>query len=266
MLPPEVLVGFTAGSGGLTDIHSVSKVQITGIASESAASGAPVSDAGGASSLPALIGAWKFDEGTGTSSADLSGNGHPAVFVGGATWGTGKEGTGLKLDGSTGYADVGVTLVDTTKSFSIMSWANLVIVNDWEVAVSEDDVNGSLFGLNLRGDGSNQFDFDVETSDVVSPGFMVAQSTVTATANAWVHLAGVYDASGTGALKLYVNGALANTVVGQSLIAASGHFVIGRGLYNDAKGSFVNGTLDEVALYGGALSDAQVAAIFATQN
>jgi hypothetical protein len=225
------------------------------------------SDASDAASSPALIGAWNFDEGTGTSSADLSGNGHAAVFVGGASWGTGKEGTGLALDGSTGYADVGLTLINTTQSFSVVSWANLIVVNNWEVAASEDDVNGSLFGLKLRGDGSNQFDFDAETSDALSPGFVVAQSTTTATANVWVHLAGVYDASGTGTMKLYVNGSLeASSAVGQSLIGATGHFVIGRGLYNDGKGSFVNGTLDEVAVYGGALTDAQVAAIYTSQK
>jgi hypothetical protein len=30
-LPPEVLVGFTGGSGGLTDRHAVANIQITGI-------------------------------------------------------------------------------------------------------------------------------------------------------------------------------------------------------------------------------------------
>jgi hypothetical protein len=237
-------------------------------ATDGATDDASGSDAGDdAASPPAIIGAWNFDEGTGTSSADLSGNGHPAVFAGGASWGPGKEGTGLALNGTTGYADVGVTLVDTTKSFSVVSWASLTAINSWEIAVSEDDVTGSLFGLKLRGDGTNDFDFDVETSDVMNPGFVVAQSTSTAQATVWTHLAGVYDASGSGALKVYVNGALqANAAVGQSLLAATGHLVIGRGLYNGVTGSFLNGTLDEVAVYSGALSDAQVAAIYAAQK
>jgi hypothetical protein len=219
-----------------------------------------------ASVPPSLIGAWSFDEGTGTSSADLSGHGHPAVFAAGATWGPGKSGTGLLLNGTTSYADVGVTLIDTTKSFSVLAWAEFAVVNvgTWQVAASEDDVTGSLFGLKLRGD-NNDFDFDVETSDVTNPGFVVAQSTSIGVASVWVQLAGVYDTSGQGSLTLYVDGVLqTTTAVNQMLLAASGHFVIGRGLYNSLTGSFVNGTLDDILVYDGALTDAQVATIYAT--
>jgi hypothetical protein len=48
------------------------------------------------------------------------------------------------------------------------------------------------------------------------------------------------------------------------LLAASGHLLIGRGLYNSGTGSFVHGTLDDVLVYSGALTDAQVATIYAT--
>ncbi len=214
------------------------------------------------------IGQWSFDEGTGTSSADLSGHGHPAVLIGGASWtAAGKEGAGLALDGVSGYADVGVTLVDTTASFTVAAWADLAAVGAWNVALGEDDVNGSLFGLKLRGDGSNQFDFDVELSDGMTPSFVVAQSTSVAQASTWVHLAGVRDASGAGAAKVDVNGSLqANAALGQALLAASGHFLIGRGLYNGAWGSYFHGTLDEVAVYDVALSDAQVATLYAAQR
>jgi Concanavalin A-like lectin/glucanases superfamily len=223
-------------------------------------------DAGPPVSLPAPIGAWGFDEGTGTESADLSGNGHPAILVGGATWGAGRDGPGLVLDGETGYADVGVTLVDTTMSFSVVSWVEFATVDTWATAVSEDDVNGSLFALKLRGDGTNTFDFDVETSDIMSPGFLVAQSTSTAQVSVWVQLAGVYDASAD-LLHVYVNGVpAATTAVDQQLLAASGDFVIGRGLYNGVSGSFLQGTLDDVAVYDCALTDAQVAAVYTVKR
>jgi Concanavalin A-like lectin/glucanases superfamily len=211
----------------------------------------------------ALIGKWNFDEGTGTTSADLSGHGHPATFVGGATWAAaGKEGAGLALDGATGYADVGVTLIDTAESFSVLCWVNLTVVDAWKVALSQDDVTGSLFGLKMRGD-TNDFDFDVETSDVTNPGFVVAASTTPAQASTWTHLAGVYDASGSGSLAIYLNGVMqANAAVGQSLLASSGHFVIGRGLYNGATGSFLAGTIDEVAVFSIALTTAEVQGLY----
>ena len=256
-----------SADSGPTDDGSIDGAAADATGSDGATDAAAADAGDGAASLPAPLGAWGFDEGTGASSADLSGNGHAAVFAGGASWGAGKSGGGLVLDGTSGYADVGLTLVDTTKSFSVVSWMNLVQVSAWEIAVSEDDVNGSLFGLKLRGDGSNQFDFDVETSDVMSPGFAVAQSTTTAVASAWVHLAGVYDATGAGSMKLYVNGAPeATTAVGQAVIAASGHLLIGRGRYNGVNGSYLHGTVDQVAVYASALSDAQVAALYATQK
>jgi hypothetical protein len=218
--------------------------------------------------VPAPLGAWGFDEGSGTTSADLSGHGHAATLVGGATFtAAGKQGAGLALDGATGYADVGLPLVDTAASFSVLAWANLSATGAWEVVLSEDDTTGSLFGLKLRGDGSNQFDFDAERTDVTSPAFVVAQSTTVAQTSTWVHLAGVYDATGNGTLKLYVNGAVqANAAVGQPLLAATGHLLVGRGLYNGVQGSYVHGTLDEVAVYGTALTDAQVAAVYASQK
>jgi hypothetical protein len=247
-------------SNGGSDSAAADASTVDVVATEAA-----VDDGGAdASPIPAAIGAWSFDEGLGTQSADLSGNGHPAVFVGGASWGPGKVGTGLALDGMSGYADVGVPLVDARASFSVVAWARFASTNTWAVAVSEDDVHGSAFALKLRGDGTNDYDFDFETSDRMSPGFLVAQSTSTAELSVWVHLAGVYDASGKGALKVYVNGALeATTPSGQPFPAAKGHFVLGRGLYNGVIGSFFHGTLDEVAVYAGALSDGQISALFA---
>jgi hypothetical protein len=214
------------------------------------------------------IGEWQFDEGSGASSADLSGHGHPAVLKGAASWtAAGKHGAGLALDGVSGYADVGVTLVDTTASFTVLAWANLASTATWEVVLSEDDVTGSLFGVKLRGDGSRQFDFDAELTDVQTPPFIVAQSTTVAQAGTWVHLAGVYDASGAGTLKLYVNGAVeANAAIGRSLVAATGRFLIGRGLYNGVAGSYFAGTVDDVAVYDVALTDAQIATLYAAQK
>lgn len=265
-----------APTDAASDVGADASPLLNGLADAATTDGAGTADAsnddagtqdydGGseASTLPAAIGAWNFDEGLGSQTADLSGNGHPAVFVGGAFWGPGKAGSGLLLDGISGYADVGVPLVDMRKSYSVLVWAKLTSTTTWATALSEDAVRGSAFGLKLRGDGTNDFDFDVETSDQPNPGFLVAESTTKARPLVWVHLAGVYDANAKGALKLYVNGTLeATTATEQTFAAAGGHFVIGRGLYNGTIGSYFSGTLDEVAVYDSALSDAEVKAIF----
>ena len=46
---------------------------------------------------------WDFNEGTGTTASDVSGNGNTGTLQGGATWTTGKSGSGVALDGVSGY-------------------------------------------------------------------------------------------------------------------------------------------------------------------
>jgi hypothetical protein len=52
------------------------------------------------------IGYWAFDEGSGTTVKDSSGKGNPGTLMGGATWGTGKFGKAVQLDGVDDYVQV----------------------------------------------------------------------------------------------------------------------------------------------------------------
>ena len=47
-----------------------------------------------------LAGAWGFNEGSGTTTADASGNGNTATLLNGPTWVAGKYGNGLSFDGA----------------------------------------------------------------------------------------------------------------------------------------------------------------------
>jgi len=51
---------------------------------------------------PDLLGWWKLDDGTGTVTADSSGNGIDGVFVGDPEWVAGKFGSALLFDGQGG--------------------------------------------------------------------------------------------------------------------------------------------------------------------
>jgi len=56
-----------------------------------------------------LVGYWKFDEGSGTTASDSSGNNNHGTLVNGPTWTTGKVGQALEFDG-------GDDIVKTTTS------------------------------------------------------------------------------------------------------------------------------------------------------
>ena len=48
---------------------------------------------------PSLVGWWKFDEGSGTTATDSSGNGNHGAIIG-STWTVGKEGQALNFEES----------------------------------------------------------------------------------------------------------------------------------------------------------------------
>lgn len=105
-----------------------------------------------------LIGWWKFDEGTGTTSTDSSGNGNTATFATGSvtknTWLTpGKIGphavTGFVNSGSTNsdYQIITTTLNTALNDFTFCAWFNNIgNVNEYMRIVDKDYNNGAWMG------------------------------------------------------------------------------------------------------------------------
>jgi len=82
-----------------------------------------------------LVGLWRFDEGSGTTAYDSSGNGNDGTLVGGATWAAGRFGGGIELDGTSGYVSVpGFEL--TTDSITFAIWINGWKGGDWAPLIS----------------------------------------------------------------------------------------------------------------------------------
>ena len=73
---------------------------------------------------PGLVGAWAFNEGTGTTAADASGSGNQGTLVGGATWSTqGRYGGALSFNGSTGLVRVADSAsLDLTTAMTLSAW------------------------------------------------------------------------------------------------------------------------------------------------
>jgi len=97
-----------------------------------------------------LVGQWKFDEGSGTTAYDSSGNGHDGTLVGGAAWADGRFGGGIELDGTSGYVSIPsfelttdtITFVAWVNGWKGADWAPLIssrVVNDCEMIFSDDD-------------------------------------------------------------------------------------------------------------------------------
>ena len=84
---------------------------------------------------PSLVGWWRFEEGSGTTAYDSSGNGLDGELVGGVTWTEGRIGGGIELDGTSGY----VSIPDfelTTDTITFVAWVNGWKGGDWAPLLS----------------------------------------------------------------------------------------------------------------------------------
>jgi chitodextrinase len=90
------------------------------------------------SPLPAgLIAAYTFSEGTGTTTADDSGNGNTGTLVNGPVWSTGKYGYALSYNGVNSYVSLGNTLDIAALPFTIAAWVNPTNYNDYRKIFSK---------------------------------------------------------------------------------------------------------------------------------
>ena len=213
-----------------------------------------------ADTVPTPAGHWALDEGSGSTAADSSGNGQTGTLGAGASWTEGQVGaSAVAFHGTAdGNIDIPRPVVDTSASFTVSAWIKLNNLSGYQTAVSIDGANISGFFLQLSG-STGSFAFTRRTADNTNSTEVRADSAVTPTANTWYHVVGVNDAT-AGALRIYVDGVPGTQAPFTSNWAATGHTLIGRGDYGGPV-DFVNGAVDDVAIYQQALTESQVATL-----
>ncbi|RZS87427.1 alpha-L-arabinofuranosidase [Motilibacter rhizosphaerae] len=206
----------------------------------------------------ATTGAWRFDEGSGTTAADDSLANADGTLTGGATWTPGVVGPSAgAFNGTSAYVDTPGPEVNTSQSFSVSAWVRSDDPNGFRTAVSVDGSAVSGFFLQRRNDG--RFAFTKLASDSTSAAAAVASATSTATTGQWYHLVGVYD-SAASTVTLYVNGTKESTASVTGTWRATGHLVIGRGKYGGPV-DFWSGAVDDVRTYPFALDAGTVSSL-----
>ncbi len=197
---------------------------------------------------------WKLDESTGSVAADSSGNGNDGTLVGNPVWrpGEGQIDGAIDLDGRGAYIRVSKPkgLDFAPGSFSVSAWVTTREVRGrWQAIMEYDRAStaGNRFGLWI--DTSGRFHFRV--------GLSTAQSTHSLNPNQWYLLTATYDAS-TRQMRLYINGALAGTATQSTGYAAPRQATLTIGVRGDERSEFFNGMLDDVRIFGVALSPEDV--------
>ena len=197
---------------------------------------------------------YPLNEGSGTTSADVSGNDHDLTLRGGAGWTTeGKRGTALQLSGDGQYASTSVPVVDTTGDYTIAADVKLDRIPDnWATIASQEGSDGVSSFFLQYGHGGFAFSF---------PGERRATNEIVPELGKWYHLTGVWDAEKAEG-SLYVNGVLADTVTA-GRYSSVGRTVIGAAEFNNNVVDYWPGAIDEVHAYGRALSADEVTLVAA---
>ncbi|MGW4638625.1 LamG-like jellyroll fold domain-containing protein [Sphaerisporangium sp. NPDC004334] len=222
---------------------------------------------------PVEAGRWNLDEGTGTTAADASGNGRTATLKGGAGWSDdGLDGSAvLSLNGTTAYASTASAPVRTDHGFTVAARVRLngddtcAMPDHVMTAVGQDGSRNSAFYLSYRVYTENgvqvpRWGFSTPSDDTDGEKMTVAKSAdpvdCSAT-NSWTHLTGVYDEVAK-QIRLYVNGYLSDFRPSTGWHAGGG-LQIGRVKYKGAYVDYFTGDIDDVRVYTGVLTGAEIA-------
>ncbi|MGI8686135.1 MAG: LamG-like jellyroll fold domain-containing protein, partial [Acidimicrobiales bacterium] len=236
----------TVASGAHT-LTAVAR-DLAGNQATSAAVGVTVTNTGPAG----LVGAWSFDEGTGTTAADLSGSGNTGTLTN-ATWtASGRFGGALSFNGTNATVVVpDANSLDLTTGMTLEAWVrpNASMGSTWRTALMKEQPSQLVYGLYANGDAGRP-----RGQLSIAAGERGVAGTAAVPANAWTHLAATYNGS---VLSFYTNGVLvASEVVSGNILTSTTALRVGG---NAAWGEFFNGLIDEVRVYNRALSTAEVA-------
>lgn len=210
-----------------------------------------------------LVAYWPLDDTGEAAAGDATINGHTAALTAmdpAAAWTMGPSGAALEFDGlddqlvASDSANLSFGHSTQDESFSIAAWCQLERVDGFSVVCKPGEYQ-------LYTDGAGRLTFEV--ADESGNVLRATGSDLQALTGQWIHLCATYDGSGSASgLALYVNGAADSYTISEigtysAMTDGEKSLTIGA---SDA--GFAQGRLDEIRLYGRALSADQAAALF----
>jgi hypothetical protein len=200
-----------------------------------------------------LAAAFSFDEGSGTTASDSSGNGNNGT-VSGATWAAqGKFGGALKFDGVNDRVNVpDKPTLDLTNRFTVEAWVKPSVLTGWRTVLMKETPDGLSYALYANDNEPKPAAYGRINGSGFSNG---SSGTAPLPVNAWTHLAATYNGS---ALALYVNGVQVDSQpVSGNLVTSNNPLSIGGSL---VWGEFFEGWIDELRIYRRALTASEIQA------
>jgi hypothetical protein len=219
--------------------------------------GLPVDGLGGG-----LVAHWALDDEAGAVARDRSGNGHDGQVTGGAWITDAQFAGGLRL--AAGDAVTVPSFPTATPNWTVSSWIRLSaeqLALDREMWVSILSVENYLDGgwqLNIDNRRPQpRFDFAYWAPPLSAYVFATCECVAV---GRWIHLAAVVDAEAN-RVTLYVDGAVGDQETRPSDIPP-GDSTLYIGKWNTS-GRLLSGDLDDITIWGRALTSAEIAILFA---
>lgn len=208
------------------------------------------------------VGYWKFDNGSGTTATDSSGNSNNGSLLGTTipTWITGQKNGALAFGGA-GYVSV--------PDAAILRPTTAITISMWVFPTAVGNVGGTTFFL-LKGNvgsgsgqsygfiwgSTNRFGFRVGNTTTFYE--LDSGTTQTLALNTWSHIAGKYDGTTS---TIYLNGAPIQTAtpgIGSMNPTVGSNLLIGCSGNPNSPTAFFSGRIDEVYMFAAALPDAEI--------
>jgi hypothetical protein len=197
------------------------------------------------------VAAWSFEEGKGSTAADLTGDGHTAAIEG-AEWTTGKYGGGLKFNGTSSCVSVAdAPDLRLGEEFTLESWVRPEGELKHDPVVFKEGPGHLNYALEVGRISTGDAEGAIGTSS--SPNHKETTGVNALQANVWNHLAVTFDGA---TLRLYVDGELVDSEHVEGADAArEGALKIG---CDSQYGEHFKGRIDEARIYNRALSEVEV--------
>jgi hypothetical protein len=207
---------------------------------------------------------WRFDDNTGTTAIDSSGNSFNGVFIGNPSWIPGRYGAALDFDGTDDAVEIDTTagMLPQSGSMTLMVWARPA--NSNQNAVLAGRLQGGSpfeqFSMNICGSADCGSSGQLITASIVENSTTTYRNAVTTADIAdgnWHHYAMVADRAAN-TIYIYVDGVRMATTTNSagSWPTVNNTDVFAAGDYPDS--APFDGPIDEVKYYNYARTPAQI--------
>ena len=192
-----------------------------------------------------LRGYYPLDEESGTRVNDLSDSAINGTLNGTPTFGAGKIGGAVTLNGTTDYALVGTSADFTYTEFTLQAWVKSSVTNQTMAAVSK--ANNYWLGISFN--KAAIYDWT---------GGSTCQSTTNVANNAWHHIAATLKSGVTNGSVVYIDGVQSHTCTWTPFLQ-NGQPAIGASKAVSWQ-QFFNGSIDNVKIFDRAFSANEIKA------